>query len=265
MSNTSGQMSGNSHQYTTQASLQTSTDRGLSGMPQFSAVPQERNGPRISINKLGEYLVATPGRRRTIIAAQKRPSDFIVIRYREAVEAITAFLELGAQDEALIIRAIQQLESKQVTSDFQDQDRDLSIQALESFLDITDAICVQGATIARGEPAPPQLIIEGVNVSARPEIVLTAQDRSGNSAVGVIKLYLSKSFPLTTDAGEYIGALLQQYATEHLSANGRCDYRMCQTIDVFARQIHLAPRAHIRRRSDIQAACQEIARAWNSA
>ena len=36
-------------------------------------MPDERNDPRISVNKLGEYLVTGPSRRRRIVMDQKRP------------------------------------------------------------------------------------------------------------------------------------------------------------------------------------------------
>ncbi len=37
-----------------------------------------RDTPRISLNKLGEYMTASPSRRRSIVRDQKRPKDAIV-------------------------------------------------------------------------------------------------------------------------------------------------------------------------------------------
>jgi hypothetical protein len=42
-----------------------------------------RETPRISVNKLAEYMVATPARRRGIIRDQKVKRDFIVARYQQ--------------------------------------------------------------------------------------------------------------------------------------------------------------------------------------
>ena len=47
-----------------------------------------RQAPRISVNKLGEYMTATPLRRRRIVLDQKRPKTFIFARYREPQDAI---------------------------------------------------------------------------------------------------------------------------------------------------------------------------------
>ncbi len=225
-------------------------------------MPEERAEPRISVNKLGEYLVAAPVRRRRIVTDQKRPSDFVVARYREATEAMTAFLESGAMDDAIIERAIDELASKPVSSDFQEQDRDLSIEALSSFLDMADNIVLEGLQCRRGENEPPRLSVAGVSVSVRPEIVLIGTNRSGATSVGLLKLYLVKTYPLTDEAGGYVGTVLHQYASDHLGSLGGVDHRLCQTFDVFAQRVHTAPRSYRRRRNDIEAACQEIARAW---
>ena len=40
-------------------------------------IDSSRKAPRISVNKLGEYMTATPLRRRRIIQDQKRPKAFI--------------------------------------------------------------------------------------------------------------------------------------------------------------------------------------------
>jgi hypothetical protein len=227
------------------------------------AMPEERSEPRISVNKLGEYLVASPVRRRRIVADQKRPSGFIVTRYREAAEAMISFLQSGATEDPIIERAIEDLLKKPVSSDFQEQDRDLSIEALVSFLDMADAIELNELQCHRGEAEPPHLVIAGVTVSVRPEIILTGQNRAGEKVTGLIKIYLGKSYPLTEEAGSYIGTVLLQYGSQFLATLETIDYRLCQTLDVFAKTIHTAPRSFRRRQNDIEAACQEIARAWS--
>jgi hypothetical protein len=43
--------------------------------------PRVRRTPRISANKLGEYLIAPASRRRRIIVDQKHPHAYITSRY----------------------------------------------------------------------------------------------------------------------------------------------------------------------------------------
>lgn len=56
-------------------------------------------GPRISINKLGEYMTATPARRRQIVRDQKNPPAFKAARYKPARETIVSYLEDGMADD----------------------------------------------------------------------------------------------------------------------------------------------------------------------
>ncbi|MCG3125575.1 MAG: hypothetical protein CHACPFDD_00400 [Phycisphaerae bacterium] len=222
----------------------------------------ERPGPRISVNKLGEYMIASPARRRRIVADQKRPREFIVTRYRDAVGAMLEFLAAGARDDRVITRAIANLEARAVSTDFQSQDRDLCIEALESFLDTVDQLDLRGVTVRPGDSDAPPLLIGGVSVSVRPEIVVTGQNRNGGT-VGCVKLYLSKSFPLNGVAGAYIGAVLTRFAEEYLAGGATGDYRLCVVVDVFGQHVFTAPRAVQRRQADIEAACEEIALLWN--
>lgn len=226
----------------------------------------ERAEPRISINKLGEYMAAKPARRRRIIADQKRPRGFIVTRYREAVSAMIDFLVRGAADDAIIYRAIAELEAKEVSSDFQAQDRDLSVEALELFLDTVDRLDLNGLEVSQANHNAAPLAISGVSVSVRPEAVLNGQDRHGGRTVGCLKLYLSKTSPFGEDgvAAGYIGAALHRFTEEQLANGGRADYRLCQVVDVFGRRVFVAPRAMQRRHDDLEAACEEIALLWNA-
>ena len=99
------------------------------------------------------------------------------------------------------------------------------------------------------------------SVSA-PEIIVTVTGHSGQPFVGAIKLCFSKTNPLGPQAGEYVATTVHQVVATYLSQTATADYRQCQVIDVFDRQIYTAPRSFLRRRNDIQAACEEMARAW---
>lgn len=222
----------------------------------------DRPGPRISVNKLGEYMIASPLRRRRIAADQKRPREFIVTRYRDAVAAMVEFLAAGGNSDRIITRAIADLEAKPVSTDFQLQDRDLSVEALESFLDTVDQLDLSGLTVRAGDSDAAPLLIGGVSVSVRPDIVVTGQNRNGGT-VGCVKLYLSKSFPLNEAAGAYIGAVLTRFTEGYLADDATADYRLCSVVDVFGQQVFTAPRAVQRRQNDIEAACEEIALLWS--
>jgi hypothetical protein len=214
------------------------------------------------VNKLGEYMVASASRRRGLVRDQKRPRDFVVARYTDAYAAIREFLSNGGTDLSILERAASRLESASSTSEWQEQDRQLSLEALEAFLDLTDSLDLGGFKAVAADPDPPQLSIAGVSVSVRPEIVLQGARPDGSSAAGAIKLCISKNSPLGSDAGLYVATTVHQYLTDCLRPGGFPEPHACMVIDIFAREIHIAPRSFKRRRADIEAACEEISRAW---
>lgn len=225
---------------------------------------EEKADPRITVSKLGEYLDSSPIRRRRIVINQKRPTEYVIGRYHEALDAMTEYFIRG-RDEQIIHHATERLAIKPVESEFEEQDRDLSIKALEIFLEVVASLDLRELLPERGEPDPHPLNVSGVTIDVQPEVVLFGHDRDNNPSVGAIKLYLSRTHPLSETAADYVGSLLHYYLTQRLSDRGRPDNRICFTIDVFAGAIYRAPKAYKRRLTYIRAASEEIARSWSYA
>lgn len=222
---------------------------------------RERNQPRISVTKLGEYMVANPSRRRRIVIDQKRPQDYIVARYNDAQDAITEFLVSAIEKEFLRKRA-EELSGGVASTEWQAQSNQLCAEAINSFLEFVDSISLEGYKLQRGDASPPKLEIAGVSVSVRPEILIGGTSRKGEQLNGAIKLYLSKTTSLNLEAAEYAATTVHQFVKDNQLGSGKPDFRLCYVVDVFNKKIFSAPRSHVRRRSDIEAACEEIARAW---
>jgi hypothetical protein len=121
-----------------------------------------------------------------------------------------------------------------------------------------------GLTMTPGKSDCPKLTKAGVEISVRPELVLHGVDRMGKGFVGALKLHISKSFPLDEKAGEYVGTMVHEFADTHLTGLANCNYRHCYVLDVFAGKLIGAPKNFTRRRSDVEAACEEIAILWKS-
>jgi hypothetical protein len=62
--------------------------------------------PRLSVNKLGEYMTAKAGRQYKILHDAKYPQDFIVAHYKDAAEAIAKAIVDGLQDLSVLEKAI---------------------------------------------------------------------------------------------------------------------------------------------------------------
>lgn len=58
--------------------------------------------PRISLNKLGEYMNASASRRKRIIAEQREPKTFIVARYTDAMDVICDYFQDDSRDDEIL-------------------------------------------------------------------------------------------------------------------------------------------------------------------
>jgi hypothetical protein len=217
--------------------------------------------PRISLHKLGEYMVANALRRRQIVRDQMKPLDCIVPRYMPAQSAIIDYLVADGKRDEIIFKQIERLFTANTNRKWIIDRNRLCIEALESFLNVSQDIQLREVIFSKTElTRQPKLSIGGVNVSVRPEVLLEAKNRSGETIYGAAKLYFSKSFPLNKISGEYVAAMVHQYATEHLLTPA--ERNLCFVVDVFGKNVYVAPRTHIKRRSEMEAAMEEYARAW---
>jgi hypothetical protein len=219
--------------------------------------PKIRTVPRISISKLGEYMVATPARRRGIIRDQKQPREVIVARYNDVYGAVAECL-LRNGDVSTVHERLEKLYQAVPKTTWEAQDKQLSADALEAFLTFVDEIDLSGLEVVRPGDTP-MMQVGGVGVSVRPELLLR---RAGETTpAGAVKLYVSKLFALDDKSGAYVATVLHQFVDDVISSRS-AQSDACIVIDIFERRVHVAPRAYKKRRNDIEAACEEIAQRW---
>jgi hypothetical protein len=225
---------------------------------------RERTNPRMSLNKLGEYLTAAmPGRRRSIIKEQREPKDFIVARYAQAEQAIREYFTTHKPNTDQLQRAIASLSTMAHQESWEGQTADLCIKALISFLNIAEQVPTNGYTPVEGSNMVPKLNVSGLDISVRPEVLLT--DPEDGAIVGGIKLYLGKTHPLSDDAMTIVSTVLYRYLAETLSDEARVASENCFVVDVFAGKVVHAPRTYKRNMQHVRAACNEIATLWRAA
>ncbi|MGY3230989.1 hypothetical protein ACVWWJ_002473 [Luteibacter sp. HA06] len=214
---------------------------------------------RISVNKLGEYLTATPARRRRIVQDQKAPKDFIATRYGDARKEIVNYLADGMQDEGALRDVASHLK-KAPGSGFVRQDKAASAEAIEDFLKTTDQLGLQGLVVEGTDSTiSAQLDIEGVIVSVRPDAIL--RNSSSGAVVGAVKLHFPKTYPLTDKGAEYVATALKQYL-QQAHQGSPIDPKLCFVVDVPALAVTCATKASKKKMSDIEAACEEINARW---
>lgn len=214
---------------------------------------------RISINKLGEYLTASPARRRRIVKDQKEPSTFIVARYADARQEIVTYMEGGMTNDDALANAAAHLRQAPGT-DFVRQDKANSADAIEDFLEVADQLNFDGLTVEPTDPtASASMEIANVTVSVRPEVLL--RDELTGDVVGAVKLHFPKTAPLTEKAPDYVATTLREYLALNYDADS-VDPKRCYVVDVPTRSVTCATKANKKKMSDVEAACEEVNARW---
>lgn len=222
-----------------------------------------RTVPRISANKLGEYLRAAPARRRSIVKDQKTPKEFVVAWYASARQTIVDAFAAGQIDGDALWDAAEELNTRATPADFDKRLADASAEALRQFVDVLDNLDLEGASFLSTEPMQPTLNFADVEVSVRPDLIVQAADRRGNPVVGAVKLHFSKSAVFDKEAGDYVATLLNQHVDKYIATRSTPVNRQhCWVIDVFGGNVFTPPSAQKKRLDDIEAACSEIKLWW---
>ncbi len=215
--------------------------------------------PKISVNKLGEYIKSSPHRRKIIVRDQKYPKGFVVTRYVNARSAIVDFFVKGRGDKKVIEKTIKSLIQKSYDSTFKKQDNELSIKALEIFSKTRLSIDLTKLSISKFDSDLNNLLIEGVEVTIQPDIIIKGSI-NGKSFVGAIKIHISKTNNLNPESGKYVAAMLHKFLENSSTTKVRPEF--CISLDIFTGRYFIAPRSFKSLRKDIEAACNEIRLLW---
>jgi hypothetical protein len=193
--------------------------------------------PKISLNKLGEYMTASPARRRRIVEDQINPKTFLVARYSDAREYIINYI-LGKSDEEELLDAAEKLRTQKYESDFTAQDKNLSADAIEDFLEVADQIPSGYVYEKAANFESSVLKISGVTVSIRPDIYIK---NDNNKIVGTIKFHFPKTNPLNPTSGEYVATALRTFLQEQESET--VDHKLCLILDIPSENLIASPKA----------------------
>lgn len=218
--------------------------------------------PKISINKLGEYMMATASRRKQILHDQKNPSAFKVARYKDARVTIVEFMEqMISADEARLTAV--GLRTDESGTEFTVQDRRLSAKAIDDFLSLSKEIEIDDLSVHGGNTFASEVIdFGGTKVSMRPDAIL--KNKKTGAIVGCVKINFSKSSPLQEKSAAYVATALRAHLEVNLSSPENVDPAKCYVVDVPTRTVCAAPKANKKRLSDLTAAGEEISARWES-
>lgn len=224
--------------------------------------------PRLSANQLGEYLIASPTRRKTIVRDAKFPKTAMVARYEGARGGIADYLcDLGRKQGILFdaIDSIQTKLSDGEASDWKKNDCHLSIEAIQAFQHSYNSLGLNSIECRPVFGAQPKLSIEGVDVSVSLDATTHRKDKKGNDIVGGVILLFSKAETSGTARKERCttsAVLAAIFAEKFLSHYGKADPKICFSVDVFGGKSYKAPNTYKKKLDNMHTSCEEIALRW---
>lgn len=224
----------------------------------------EKSTPKISVNKLGEFLTANHHRQRKILESFKYPNDnrFTYTYYSDARRAIIAYFQSKFNHD-ILEKCIGFLHGKEKSNDFQEIEISSSIEALELVLN-TDSID-ESFEYSLYDNINNTLIIEGVEIIVNPEILIRKPNSKGESKFGIGKIHISKNTELSMETSKYIAAILYLYAEKNIQyENETLDNKLCLSYDIFRDNIISCPNGVKRITNDVVAGCKNINAIWDS-
>lgn len=222
--------------------------------------------PRISANKLAEYLIRRAAKQRAILEERKYPDpEFNMgIYHRESLEAVSKFLADGAVDTSALTAQLQILAQQNPEKIGTARRVNANIDALRKFEGMLDSVSLHGAVPELGAQNPPPITYYGVRISVRPEIILRGTGPKGKKYIGGIKLSMSTGFVHTDESAGYVSAMVQEYLRQNLVTDEIVNGEYCQVIDVGGERIFPGVKSTLQRLRDVEAECRNIAALWPS-
>lgn len=221
--------------------------------------------PRISLNKLGEYLTATSeARRRRILLDQKFPSGIVVPRYRRFFPSVRRYVSQRGHDRGLVEGAIAELKAVNTGTPWNQDDSHNTAAALNHFLKIAPRLTEGGCEFLPPPRKNTFLMIEGVKVAISPHYILHAVI-DGRPALGVVKFHLIKNVAKHMGAigAQHAATLLHRWLIENLTDATRLPHpSLCFIVECWQDRITAAPERSEDRMENIARACREIAVIW---
>lgn len=218
-----------------------------------------RKHPRFSLNKIAEYMLATPRRRRSLIIDQIRPPTAKVITYEFARRELVRFMCDPDRTSKRLLTAASAMRDRAADSAEEHRAKCLlcSARALESFSTFSDRVRPKGVVALAAVRRSADVVLGGVRIVVAPDVLLIEQ--GSERLVGVVKFHFSRSAPLRGEALQYAGTLVHRCLVNGGNSPVKAK---CYSIDVFSGGVETVPRAIVDRMKNLEAACEEVAERW---
>jgi len=165
---------------------------------------------KISINQLASFAVVSDAKKRQIIKQQKNPPKILVNRYGLAKSTMKKTLA-NRGDLRSVLDGIEELKSRIPITDWQKNDRKVSIEAMERFILMKLPELLQNNPyIILDKPKVKSFFINGVEILVSPDLVIR-MNIAGQDYIGAVKLHVSKSDIFEKEQSRYVSTCLYKY------------------------------------------------------
>lgn len=222
-----------------------------------------KSTPEISLNKLAEFVNASPARKKSILRTiQSTEADAASSRnrYSSAKSALVRYLVDKEHKISIFLEKRELLLGKKAESDQQRNDVKNSLEAIrvmEKFI-VPDLKPYLQFKSERSRPELRTIMINGICLHLSPDLLFIDQGK----IVGGIKLIFSKK-AISPMEGQIIAGLLARTLTRKYKANIK--NANCFALDIFAHRIHPVPdsfKLHLRM---LRKTYSEINKLWLTA
>lgn len=226
--------------------------------------------PRISVNELAHFMVASETARHGIVKRARQPKDFVVTRYRDVRGPLCSYLidpnhktnALEQAEKLFLQRAVDPAESE-----FRRDDAKQSIEVIHAMPRMLKDLATYQFTAAPQRQK--KLMICGVEVSVRADLYVHGGAQTGNQ-IGSAVLRMTKddkATPAAQDKRRQMGLYAATLIMMHMNASNTQKNRvpaakLCLAIDVQHGRVFAASKFYKKRVTDLQSACVTIAALW---
>lgn len=221
---------------------------------------------KISVNQLADFTRGSEAKKRSIIRQQKNPAKIIVARYGLAKARCRKFIALRG-DISPVLLGIEQLKAKKTETDWQVNDKKVSLEAMERVIKLKLPNLLQDLDSYEILPKFPfnYFIFSGVNIIVSPDLIVKGTI-GGKTYIGAVKIHVSKSTPFAADESKYVGTCIYNYLSSFVKDEDIIVLpELCLCIDVFADSIISAPKNIDYVNSKLGEYCLEIIKIWDAA
>lgn len=227
----------------------------------------------MSVNDLALFMVSSDTARSGIIRRAKLPQTPPIIRYRDVRGPICEHLASTNRNGNPLNSAEAMFEQRMIDPSFsalmQDDARN-SIEVIHGIQRMQNQLGQYA--FSKAPDRQPKLIIEGLEVSIRADLLVGGTNRKGDDLIGAAVLRMTQSGETTESAlskrremGLYVATLAKAHVEQNLSGNSMPSNALCMSIDVQQGEVFTAPASITRRLNDLTNACRFIVALWPTA